>query len=517
MTTFRTTARKACAAVLVVLGAANLCGCQFNPLELQSPTDPVATAVFADANAAFPETLFAVQAPETIEPPQSPAAPSLWRNMRSRMLLDHFLEEKRVQQEIAWLQRNPRYLHRLEARMQRYLPYIFEQTQLRDFPAEIALLPIVESALDPFAFSHGGASGPWQFVRGTARQYGLSIDDWYDGRRDIIASTEAALDYLTALHKRFDDWYLALAGYNAGEGNVARARRKNPSAGFFDLRLPRETRAYVPRLLALADVVARPEHYGLTLPPIDPTVGIGTIATHSQFDLAKLADITGVALDDLYQWNPALNQWATPPRGPHRLILPATTDLESLQQAVDAVPASARVDWTEVTIKPGDTLIKIARRNGTDVASLQRANQLTNHRIRAGHKLLIPKNPTALSNVPRKSRGRSGTYLAQAGDSMWSVAKKHGVRLDALMRANDIGPKDTLAVGRKLVVPGIAPNGRSVVRKVRYKVRNGDSLSRIATKFKVSVQEIANWNNLDPKRYLQPGQGLLLYVNVVGG
>jgi len=449
------------------------------------------------------------------EPPQ-PVTPDLWRNMRAHMQLDHYLERKRVQQELRWLQRHPNYLPRLQQRMQDYLPYIYTQTQLRGIPAELALLPIVESALDTFAFSHGGAAGPWQFIRGTARQYGLDINDWYDGRRDIIASTDAALNYLEDLHERFDDWYLALAGYNAGQGNVNRALRKNPGAGFFDLRLPKETRAYVPRLLALAAVVKDPEAYGLSLPELTPRQSFDTINTHSQFQLTRLSETIGLDMETLYRWNPSLNQWATPPEGPHRIIVPASLDLSNAQAQVDAVPARARVDWTEVRVRPGDTLSGIARRHGTDVSSLKVANNLAGSNIRAGHKLLIPKHAQALTSTPRSARGALD-YVVKSGDSMWSIARAHNVKLNSLMRNNHIGPKDTLSVGTTLKIPGVAKPQREVTRKVHYKVRRGDSLSRIASKFNVSIKQISNWNKLDNSRYLQPGQDLLLYVNVIGG
>lgn len=456
-----------------------------------------------------------IQAPAVAEPPE-PLTPDLWRDMRAHMQLEHYLEQKRVQQELRWLQRHPNYLPRLQQRLQDYLPYIYQQTQLRGLPAELALLPIVESALDTFAFSHGGAAGPWQFIRGTARQYGLDINDWYDGRRDIIASTDAALNYLEYLHNRFDDWYLALAGYNAGQGNVSRAQRKNPNAGFFDLRLPKETRAYVPRLLALAAIVKNPEAYGLALPSVVPQQSFYAINTHSQFQLSKLSETLELDMETLYHWNPSLNQWATPPQGPHRVIVPASLDLSTAQAQVDAVPTRARVDWTEIRVRPGDTLIGIAKRHGTDVSALQVANNLTSSNIRAGHKLLIPKHAQALTTTPRSARGALD-YVVKNGDSMWSIARAHNVKLNTLMRNNHIGPKDTLSVGTTLKIPGVAKQQRQVTRKVHYKVRRGDSLSRIASKFNVSIQQISNWNKLDSKRYLQPGQGLLLYVNVIGG
>lgn len=448
--------------------------------------------------------------------PVAPPEPDLWREMRNHMQLDLYLEQKRVQQEIRWLQRNPSYLKRLQPRLQTYLPYIYTQTQLRGIPAEIALLPIVESALDTFAFSHGGAAGPWQFIRGTARQYDLDINDWYDGRRDIIASTDAALRFLSDLHRRFDDWYLALAGYNAGQGNVRRAQRKNPGAGYFDLKLPRETQAYVPRLLALVAVIKDPQEYGLTLPELIPATTFHTVDTHSQFQLTKLSNTIGLTMEDLYRWNPALNQWATPPEGPHRIIVPAEIDLQVAQAKIDAVPARQRVDWTEIRVKQGDTLSQIARRHGTDVASLRIANSLSGSRIRAGNRLLIPKHAEALQSTPRSASG-SLSYVVQPGDSLWTISRAHNVKLNTLMRNNHLGPKDTLSVGKTLKIPGTQRTTREVTRKVHYKVRRGDSLSRIAHKFNVSIKQIMNWNNLDAKRYIQPGQGLLLYVNVIGG
>jgi peptidoglycan lytic transglycosylase D len=461
--------------------------------------------------------MLAVQpTPATLESHQAPQTPDLWREMRAHMTLDLYLEQKRVQQELRWLKRHPTYLKRLQDRLQAYLPYIYTQTQIRGLPAELALLPIVESALDTFAFSHGGAAGPWQFVRGTARQYGLEINDWYDGRRDVIASTDAALNYLTDLHKRFDSWYLALAGYNAGQGNVNRALRRNPGAGFFDLRLPRETQAYVPRLLALAAIIRDPDAHGITLPEIKPITSFLTVDTHSQFQLTKLSQTIGIDMDTLYRWNPALNQWATPPQGPHRIIVPSEIDAKLAQSQIDAIPAKQRVDWTEIRVKSGDTLSQIARRHGTDVASLRMANNLSGSNIRVGHKLLIPKSAKALQTTPRSAKGTID-HVVRNGDSLWSIARAYNVSLNTLMRNNHLGPKDTLSVGRTLKIPGATAATRKVTRKVHYKVRSGDSLARIAGKFNVRIADIASWNNLDTKRYLQPGQGLLLYVNVIGG
>ena len=196
--------------------------------------------------------------------------------------------------------------------------------------------------------------------------------------------------------------------------------------------------------------------------------------------------------------------------------MPVSLDASLAQARIDAVPAQQRVDWTEIRVKPGDTLSAIAKRHGTDVSSLKVANNLSGATIRAGHKLLIPKHAQALTSTPRSARG-SLDYVVKPGDSLWSIAHAHKVELNSLMRNNHIGPKDTLAVGKTLKIPGIVEQQRQVTRKVHYKVRKGDSLSRIASKFHVSIQQISNWNQLDSRRYLQPGQGLLLYVNAVGG
>jgi membrane-bound lytic murein transglycosylase D len=505
------------------LGGITLAACQAPLLEPEGAPEPVAAIpqestliVLKTSLTGAQEALHLAGTTDYAKSPFVPPKPDLWRDLRNNMHLELYLEQSRVQQEIRWLQRHPEYFKRLQPRLQAYLPYLYTQTQLKSMPAELALLPIIESALDTFAFSHGGAAGPWQFVRGTARQYGLDINDWYDGRRDVIASTDAALQYLTDLHKRFDDWNLALAGYNAGQGNVSRALRRRPGGNFFELRLPKETQAYVPRLLALAAVVKDPNAFGITLPEVVPLTTFRTLETHSQFQLTKLSSAIGIDIEEIYRWNPALNQWATPPRGPHRIIVPAIVDIAAAQAEIDAIPSKQRVDWTEINVQEGDTLSQIARRHGTDVTSLRLANNLSNSRIRAGKKLLIPTHAEALKTTPRSASGNLA-YVVQPGDSLWTIARAHKVKLNKLMRNNHLGPKDTLSVGKTLKIPGTTAVTRKVTRKVHYKVRKGDSLARIAGKFNVSINQIANWNKLDAKRYLQPGQGLLLYVNVLGG
>jgi membrane-bound lytic murein transglycosylase D len=459
---------------------------------------------------------------EKIAPGVDIPDPDLWADIRQGFRLARHTGEKRVQQELRWLTRHPTYLENMSSRLGRYLAYIQSQVAARGLPSELALLPIVESALDPYAFSHGGAAGLWQFIPSTARRFGLDRNWWYEGRRDPVAATDAALDYLQQLHARFDDWYLALAGYNAGEGNVMRAQRHAPSgADFFDLDLPRETSAYVPRLLALAEVVANPGAYGISLPSLTPDIPFSIVDTGSQMDLSVVSRVTGIDMDTLYLWNPALNQWSTPPGGPYRLILPRETAEEAASR-IARVPASERVQWLRVTVKQGDTLSGLASRYRTDMTSLKQANNLRTSRITAGDSLLIPKSPGALSNVVL-SRGNGETYVVRSGDSLWTISREHNVSVNQLMRTNRVGPKDYLRVGQKLTLPaGATPVSmtgarKAQIRKVHYGVRRGDSLARIAARFNVRVKDIISWNHLDVSDYLQPGQKLLLYVNGASG
>jgi membrane-bound lytic murein transglycosylase D len=504
--------------LITVLGMA---ACQWFP---QDPglLDPKAGA---GADSAATEILIAPVVVPPIEYRELPAQrPDLWAEIRSDFVLDHQLDRRRVQQELRWLERHPNYLPRLQDRLQRYLPYIHAEVRARGLPGELTLLPIVESALDPYAFSHGGAAGLWQFIPTTATRFGLQRDWWVDARRDPVLATDAALSYLEYLYQRFGDWNLAVAGYNAGEGNVARALRRagNQQETFWRLQLPRETEAYVPRLLALAAIVADPEAHGLTLPDLEDRPAFVTIDTGGQFDLARVATVLEMDLDSLYSWNPALNQWATPPSGPHMLHVPAAL-ADKAETRLSAVPADERVQWTRITVATGDTLSQIARRHRTDVATLTRVNALNGTRIRAGQALFIPRAGQPPDKNPVARRAGEGSYQVKPGDSLWSIARAHDVTVASLVRANHVGPREVLRVGQRLIIPGVtadasAPGaGREVKRTVRYGVRRGDSLARIASRFNVAVADIARWNQLDVDRYLQPGQQLVIHVNVAGG
>ena len=293
------------------------------------------TAAAADARAANSGGAYQIAAldvPKRLSSPQQGTGHtehlSVWSRLRAGFQLDHSVQNPIVQQEIRFLMRNPNSWQQRAKRFQLHLPYMVEQVELLNLPTELALVPLVESGMDPYAFSHGGAAGLWQFIPATAKRFGLQTNWWYDGRRDIVAATDAALAYFSFLHQTFDDWYLALAGYNAGEGGVRRALRKASiervdTRTYWQLPLPAETKRYVPRLLAYAAIINDPPGYGVNLPSVGAQIAFTKVDLPDQFDLMKVADVLDVSIDELYRHNPALNQWATPPTGPHRLLVPA--------------------------------------------------------------------------------------------------------------------------------------------------------------------------------------------------
>ena len=476
---------------------------------------------------------------------EAPAVPAhvqnLWDRVRSGFALDSKVSNPHIDAQIRLYSNRQELLKRANERARLYMFYIVEQLESRDLPLELALLPIVESAYDPFAYSHGRASGLWQFIPGTGRRFGLKQNWWYDGRRDVVDSTQAAMDYLQYLYDYFDgDWLLALAAYNSGEGNVAKAIKSNRLRGrktdFWSLKLPRETRAFVPKLIALARIVQQPDAYGIDLPEINNARYFDIAEFDGQIDLAQAADLAAIDMETLYRLNPGFNRWATDPSGPLRLILPVEA-VEPFKTALAALPDKFRIAWEVYRIRRGDTLIGIARRNHTTPTALSSVNNLSSHLIRAGDTLLIPsasRSPAHYSmSAPQRvaqqqSRdvkgARRNEYVVRSGDSLWTISRRYQVSTRQLARWNGMGLRDTLSIGRKLVVwePGDADvrtapaqdTRQDLVRRIGYRVRNGDSLWRIANRFRVRIDDITRWNKIDVADVLRPGQALTLYVDI---
>ncbi len=439
---------------------------------------------------------------------------------------DH--DHVRIQEETRGFLRDKHYLNRVSKRAAPYLYHIVEEIDKRGMPQELALLPIVESAYQPFAYSHSRAAGIWQFIPGTARHYGLKINWWYDGRRDVFAATNAALNYLQFLHDEFDDWLLALAAYNAGEGNVYRAIRRNKKRGkatdFWSLPLPRETQRYVPRLLAVAEIIAKPEQHGISLELVPNIPRLAQVDTESQIDLALVEELSGVPIDTIYLLNPGINQWATDPNGPHKIVLPVDKTAQ-FKFALAQHPESKRVVWQRHKIRKGETLSHIADKYKTRVSVLKQVNNLRGSTIRAGHELMIPVAAKSadrytqsisqrLARAQNSGSGYRVNYTVRRGDSLWRIARRYNVSVSQVARWNGLSTKGVLKPGRKLVV---WPHGKGQSKHstnnitMHYTVRRGDSLDRISRRFKVSINDLVNWNSLDKDKYLQPGQKLKVH------
>jgi membrane-bound lytic murein transglycosylase D len=462
-------------------------------------------------------------------------AGDIWDRLRDGLALpgrEHALARAHAE----WFGRHQDYLDRVAERARPFLHLIAEAVEERGMPAEIALLPVVESAFRPFAYSPGRAAGLWQFIPGTGRLYGLKQTWWYDGRRDVAASTRAALDYLQRLHRRFGgDWLLAIAAYNCGEGNVSKAIRKNRRRGkpvdFWSLDLPRETRGYVPRLLGLSRVVADPAAYGVRLSPLPDAPYLAQVDMGGQMDLALAAEMADLPLEEVYRLNPGFNRWATDPEGPHRLLLPLDR-AEGFRERLAQLPPEGRIRWRRHRIRNGETLSHIAKRYRTTVAMLKTVNDLSGTTIRAGAYLLIPvaqgdpedyvlsTENRRRAHLERRRDGTRTTHLVRTGDTLWDIAREHGVSYRRLASWNAMAPGDTLRPGRKLVIwkprqaggEAAIPGGKT--EAIRYTVRRGDSLWLISRRFKVAVDDLRAWNDLPKGRYLKPGQTLRLYIDV---
>lgn len=479
--------------------------------------------------------------PEPVEPAadqEESTQQDLWARIRDGYALDLHQDRERVRLQRKWYARHPSYFTRVTERAERYLHFIVEEAERRGMPLELVMLPVVESAFDPFAYSHGRAAGPWQFIPSTGKYFGLDQTWWYDGRRDITLSTRAALDYLQQLSERFDgDWLLALASYNAGGGTVSRARRRNEEAGrptdFWHLDLPRETTAYVPKLLAVAEIVRDPRRYGVTLHPMADQPYFEEVDVGGQIDLAQAASLAEISTEELYLLNPAFNRWATAPEGPHTLLVPVGS-ADAFRERVADLPQEERMRWHRYTIRSGDSLSRIARAHRTTPAVLRDINDLSGNTIIAGRTLLIPEPSQdqyklsadqRLADNQGRQRGKRQRvdHRVAAGDTLWQIARENDVSVQALAKWNNMAPGDPLRVGQTLAVwreDGPAATVRAeeregMIRKVRYSVRRGDSLHAIANRFNVSVNQIRDWNDrLEKSRYLQPGDNLTLYVDV---
>jgi membrane-bound lytic murein transglycosylase D len=458
---------------------------------------------------------------------------NIWHRVRQQFVFD-VPNNDRVNEQKNWYIKHPAYMDRVAKRAKPFLFHIVKKLEAEQLPLELALLPIVESAFDPFAYSHGRAAGMWQFIPGTGKRFGMKQTWWYDGRRDVVASTEGAIEYLRYLHKLFDgDWMHALAAYNSGEGRVMRSIRRNKKAGkptdFWSLDLPRETRAYVPKLLALSAILKDYENLGFSWPHVDNQPVTELVDIDSQIDLALAADLAGITLKELHALNPGFNRWATDPDGPHRLLLPINKS-EDFKVALAELDKGERLNWVRHKVQAGDSLLKLAKQYHTTVNIIQQVNEMKGNMIRVGDYLLVPVALKSLESyslsqdqrlVSTQAKPRAAfqlTHVVQRGDTMWDLSREYKVNLRSLAKWNGMAPTDPLRPGKELViwVDQVSEDQRetAVMRSLTYTVKKGDSLARIADKFKVKLSDLVRWNRSKISKYLQPGQKLKVYVDV---
>ncbi|MDU6435528.1 MAG: murein transglycosylase D, partial [Pantoea sp.] len=339
--------------------------------------------------------------------------------------------------------------------------WIVEQIHKRKMPMELVLLPIVESAFDPHATSSANAAGIWQIVATTGKNYGLKQNQWYDGRRDVVASTKVALDMMQRLNKMFDgDWLLTVAAYNSGEGRVLKAIKQNKARGkptdFWSLSLPRETTVYVPKMLALSDLLKNNKRYGIKLPTPDESRALARVEVGQQMQLTQAAEMAGMSLSKLKSFNTGYKKGATAPNGPQYILVPkshvaqlrnslASGDIAAVQPTQLAKNSASGSSYK---VRSGDTLSGIASKLGVSVATLKQQNNLQGGNIRPGQTLTVGDSGTSLAD-----NSNSITYRVRKGDSLASIARRHGVDIKDVMRWNavlsstkDIQPGDRLTL-----------------------------------------------------------------------
>ncbi len=438
----------------------------------------------------------------------------LWRKIGTGASFSTTIDHARVDKFITWYQRNPSYFEPIFKRALLYLGHVTARLEHHRMPMELALLPFVESAYNPFAHSRSGAAGLWQFIPSTGDHMGLARNWWYDERRDVELSTEAAIKYLSYLNRRFQgDWLLTLAAYNGGEGTISRAMRRNIREGkptdFWNLDLSRETESYVPQLIALAQICANPQRYGLHFPPIPDTPVFTSVELPGPIVLKKAAEMAGIDYALASKLNPALRRGITPREGPHRIMLPVDAT-DSFKQGLASTPKHLWQPAQQYTVRAGDTLGEIALKNHVPLAALKQENRLLSNNIRVGRVLKIPG--TGISDIaPLYGEIKQLVYYrVRKGDSLSTIAHKFETKNRSLMQLNNLNHQSILQPGQRLkVYPGMA---RQKANEIQYRVKRGDSLYTIAHLHRISIVDILRWYKIKSSDLLQPGQLLRLLI-----
>ena len=424
-----------------------------------APTPIVAATPIATPQVAEAQNVSDLDLPHEID--LARPADDLWERIRAGFAMSD-LDNPLVGVRERWYANQGEYLQRMVGRSKLYLYYIVEEIEKRGMPTEIALLPMVESAFNPMAYSRSHASGLWQFIPSTGKNYKLSQNWWADSRRDVIASTNAALDYLQVLYEMHGDWHLALASYNWGENGVARAIERNRSKGlptdYQSLKMPSETRGYIPKLQAMKNIISDPEAFGLSLEPIPNEPYFVTVPTPAAIDIRLAAEFAELSVEELIALNPALNRPMI--SGPHTQVLVLPADLVDAFQRNLAAYNGPLTSWQPYTLRNGDSLQKLAAKHGIGLEKLKLANGITTRtKVGPGFQMLLPvKGSDAAAEplpavfqppvIPKRRPGGS-VYVVKKGDTLYGISRRFGVSTDSLLRWNHIG---VLTTGQRLVI-----------------------------------------------------------------
>ncbi len=397
------------------------------------------------------------------------AAPvDLWERIRRGLAMPD-LDNDLVREHERWYLNRPDYIQRMTERSSRYLFHVVEEIERRNLPMELALLPFIESAFNPQAVSSARAAGMWQFMPATGASFDLKQNVFRDDRRDVLASTRAALDYLQQLHARFGDWHLALAAYNWGQGNVNRAITRNTRAGlpatYLDLTMPAETRHYVPKLQAVKNIVARPQAYGATLPAIGNHPFFDTVTVERDMDMAVIARLAGISEADFRALNPSLKQPVVMAAGTPTVLLP--WDNAVIFQQNLARHDGPLATWTAWVVPSTMSVAQAASKLGMSESELR-----------------------AVNNIPPRMQVRAGSSL---------LVHRTGAR------DRDV-PEHVADNAMLALQPDV------VLRRTTVKARKGETVASLARRYKVSAASVAEWNKLSAGASLKTGQSITLML-----
>lgn len=414
------------------------------------------------------------------------------------------LNDPLVSKHEKWYASRPEYVTRMMDRAGLYLYYITNEVERRGMPSEIALLPFIESAYNPIAYSTSSASGIWQFIPSTGKHFGLQQDWWYDGRRDIISATNGALDYLQKLHGMFGDWELALAAYNWGEGSVSRAQARNRKRGlptdYSSLKMPNETRNYVPKLLAIKSIIANPEKFGLYFPRIANEPYFASVSTAKHIDVKLAAQLADISKDEFIALNPAHNRPVILQSNSDYILLPVDK-IETFLNNLETYEKPL-VSWQAYQTKKGERLANLAPRFGLSVERLMKANGMSAHsHLNTGDTLLVPLNSETDDEAEQFAAfnmqlhpfhtTRTIKHTVRRGESLSRIARRYRVSLSALRSWN--GQIINIRTGQQLTIYR-ASSGKSSSVSSKH-IKRAKAPSRVAARNKYNRKNASSKTN----------------------